>query len=140
METIVERVDVWVAGIDDKPGGLSKVLSGLRDAGADLDFIISRRSPDKPGSGLVFVTPLRGDREVRAASILGFNVRSSIRSLRIEGENRPGTAAGIIEKLAAAGINVQGFTAAVIGPRYIMYIGLDSAEEEARAVEILKEL
>ena len=139
METIVEHVDVWVASIDDKPGGLAKVLSGLRDAGADLDFIISRRSPDKPGSGLVFVTPLRGDREVRAASTLGFNVRSSIRSLRIQGENRPGTAAGIMEKLAAEGINVQGFSGAVIGTSFIMYIGLDSAEDEAKAIEILKQ-
>jgi len=88
MNLIVEQVDVWAAGIDDKPGGLAKVLSGLRDAGVDLGFVIARRAPDKPGSGVVFVTPLRGDREVRAASILGFNVTNSIKSVRVEGDNR----------------------------------------------------
>ena len=36
MELSVERVDVWAATIEDKPGGLAKVLSALRDAGADL--------------------------------------------------------------------------------------------------------
>ena len=64
-------MDVWSAGIDDKPGGLAKVLSGLRDAGADLDFVIARRAPDKPGNGVVFVTPLRGDAEIACGHYAG---------------------------------------------------------------------
>jgi len=140
METIVERVDVWAAGIKDAPGGLAKILSGLRAAGADLDFIIARRAPDKPGTGVVFVTPLRGDREIAAAATLGFNVTSSIKSVRIEGENRPGVAAELTAKLAAAGINLHGFSGAVIGPKFILYIGLDTAEDAAKAVAILERL
>jgi hypothetical protein len=35
MELHVERVDVWAATIDDKPGGLAQVLNALRDAGVD---------------------------------------------------------------------------------------------------------
>jgi len=140
MNLIVEQVDVWAAGIDDKPGGLAKVLSGLKDARVDLGFVIARRAPDKPGSGVVFVTPLRGDREVRAASILGFNVTNSIKSMRVEGDNRPGVASEIAEKLAAAGINLHGFSGAVIGARFILYIGLDSAKDAAKAVAIIKKL
>ena len=140
METIVERVDVWAAGIKDAPGALAKILSGLRAAGADLDFIIARRAPDKPGTGVVFVTPLRGDREIAAAATLGFNVTSSIKSVRIEGENRPGVAAELMGKLAAAGINLHGFSGAVIGPKFILYIGLDTAEDAAKAVAILERL
>ena len=138
MDTIVERVDVWAAGIKDVPGGVAKILSGLRDAGADLDFIIARRAPDQPGTGVVFVTPLRGDREVRAAAALGFNVTSSLQSLRVEGDNKPGAAAKLTEKLAAAGINLHGLSAAVIGPRFIMYISLDTAADAAKAVNLLK--
>jgi hypothetical protein len=140
MNMIVERVDVWSASIKDKPGGLANILRGLRDAGADLDFIIARRAPDKPGSGVVFVTPLRGDREVAAAAMLGFNVTSSLKSVRVEGENRPGVSAELTEKLSAAGINLHGFSGAVIGTRFILYIGLDSAEDAAKAETILKEL
>jgi len=135
---IVERVDVWAAGIKDVPGGLAKILSGLRDAGADLDFVIARRAPDKPGNGVVFVTPLRGDAEVSAAATLGFNITSSIKSVRVEGENKPGIAARMTEKLAAAGLNLHGLSAAVIGSRFIMYIGLDTAEDAAKAADILK--
>mgnify|MGYP001189115005 FL=1 len=138
MNLIVERVDVWAAAIRDEPGGLAKILSGLKDAGADLDFIIARRALEQPGKGVVFVTPLRGDAEVRAASTLGFNVTSSLKSLRVEGDNKPGVAAVLTEKLAAAGINLHGFSAAVIGARFIIYISFDSSEDAASAEAILK--
>ena len=135
---IVERVDVWAATIQDKPGGLAKILTGLKDAGADLDFVIARRAPEKPGTGVVFVTPLRGDREVAAASTLGFNVTSSLKSLRIEGENKPGVASALTNRLADAGINLHGLSAAVIGTKFIIYISLDNAEDAAKAAKILK--
>ena len=138
MNLMVKRVDVWAAGIKDEPGGLAKVLDGLKAAGADLDFVVARRAPEKPGTGVVFVTPLRGDREVSAAATLGFNVTSSIQSVRVEGENRPGVAAELSKKLAAAGINLHGLSAAVIGPKFIIYISLDTAEDAVKATEILK--
>ena len=139
MDMIVERVNVWAASIRDKVGGLSHLLTGLREAGANLDFIIARRSPERPGSGVVFVTPLRGDREVAVAANLGFNVTSSIQSVRIEGDNRPGVAAELTKKLAVANINLRGLSVAVIGSRFILYIGLDSTEDVAKAVGAIAE-
>lgn len=138
MEPIVEHVDIWAAGIEDKPGGLARVLTGLREAGADLDFIVARRSEEKQGTGVVFVAPLRGDAEIRAAASLGFNVTSNMHAVRIEGDNRPGTAADITGKLAAKGINLRGLSAAVIGTRYILYIAFDSARDAEKAVKTLQ--
>ena len=43
MEILVERVDVWAASIKDEPGALAQMLNALRDAGADLDFVLARR-------------------------------------------------------------------------------------------------
>jgi hypothetical protein len=139
MELIVERVNVWAASIRDECGGLAHLLTGLRDAGADLDFIIARRAAEEPGTGVVFVTPLRGDREIAAAAELGFNVTTSIKSVRVEGENKPGVAAQLSEKLAAAGINLRGLSASVSGARFVIFIGLDSAEDAEKAVEILQQ-
>jgi len=139
MDLIVKRVEVWAASIRDEVGGLAYLLDGLRDAGADLDFIIARRTPEKPGQGVVFVTPLRGDRQIAAAANLGFNVTSSICSVRIEGDNKPGVTAELTGKLAKARINLRGLSAAVIEGRFIIYIGLDSAEDAAKAVDILKQ-
>ena len=138
MDLLVNRVDVWTASIADKPGGLSGILKGVYEAGADLDFVISRRAPDMPGTGSVFLTPIRGDREVEAASMLGFNLTSSVDSLRVEGDNVPGAAVKIAELIANADINIRSFSAAVIGPRYIAYIGFDSASDADRAAEVLQ--
>jgi hypothetical protein len=139
MDLLVNRVEVWAASTVDKPGGLSGVLEGLSEAGADLDFIIARRAPDKPGTGVVFLTPIRGDREVKAASTLGFNLTSSVDSVRVQGDNVPGAAARLAELVGDAGISIRGFSVAVIGPRYIAYIGFDSPGDAEKAARIIQE-
>ena len=139
MDLLVNRVDVWTASIADKPGGLSGTLKGVYEAGADLDFVIARRAPDKPGTGAVFLTPIRGDREVEAASTLGFNLTNSVDSVRVEGDNVPGAAVNIADMIANADINIRSFSAAVIGPRYIAYIGFDSSSDADRAAKVLQE-
>ena len=137
-DLIVTRVDVWAAHIRDEPGSLANKLIGLREAGADLDFVIARRSPDKPGKGVVFVTPLLGDNEIAAATQLGFNTTDSVHSVRVEGPNERGVAARLTEMLGKAGIAVRGFSASVSGARFVAFIGLDSAADAAKAADILQ--
>ena len=122
----VEHVDVWAATIEDKPGGLAHVLATLREAGADLQLLIARRA--EPGKGVVFVTPLRGDREIAAAAQVGFNVAHTLHSVRIMGRDRPGVAAEVTEKLAEGGINLRGFSLSVIGTQYLAYAAVELAE------------
>jgi hypothetical protein len=90
MDLEVERVDVWAATIQDETGALASLLKGLQKVGADLQFIIARRSPDRPGKGVVFVTPLLEEQERIAASRLGFNVTQSLQSIRVRGLDRAG--------------------------------------------------
>jgi hypothetical protein len=139
MRFKVDRVEVWAAAIKDAPGGMARLLTELREVGADLDFVIARRAPDKPGTGVLFVTPLRGDVQIAAASMLGFNVTNSVSSVRVEGDNRAGIAAELAGRLAAAGINLRGFSASVIGERFVVYLGLDSPVDANRATMILTE-
>jgi len=138
MDLLVERVDVWAATIDDKPGGLAMLLDALRSAGADLQFIIARRAPYKPGTGVVFVTPLQNDRETRVAAQVGFNVAQSLHSVRVLGQDQPGVAAELTQKLADAGINLRGFSASVIGTRFSAYVAVDSLADANKAMEILR--
>lgn len=137
MELMIDKVDVWAATLMDRPGGLAERLGALKAAGADLQFVIARRAPEKPGGGVVFVTPLRGDREVEAAAAEGFSVTRSLQSLRIEGPDRPGIVAELLSRLADTGLTLQGLSAAVIGTRFVVYIGLDSADDVQRALDIL---
>jgi len=138
MEITVERVDVWAANIEDQPGGLAGVLSALRDVGADLQMIIARRAPQEPGRGVVFVTPLQGDREIAAAAEAGFNVTQTLHSVRVMGRNRPGAAAELTQTLADGGINLRGFSASVIGSQFVAYVAVDSLDEANKAMAILQ--
>ena len=140
MDLLVERTDVWAATIQDRPGGLAEVLDTLRDAGADLQFIIARRTPDKSATGVVFVTPLQNDREIRAAAQVGFNVTQSLHSVRIMGPDRPGIASELTQKLAAGEINLRGFSASVLGKQFVAYIAVDSLGDANKAMEILSKV
>jgi len=137
-EILVEHAEIWVASLKDQPGALANKLEALAEAGADLEFVIARRAPDKPGSGVVFATPLRGDREIEAASEVGFAVSSSLHSLRIEGMNQPGIGAKLTRVLGNAGINLRGLSAAVIGTRFVMHIALDTREDAEKAMQVLQ--
>lgn len=134
----IERADVWAASIPDAPGGLAKVLAELKGAGANLEFVIARRAADKPGSGVVFLTPLSDEGQINAAGRVGFKPTSSVHSVKVEGPNVPGIGAELTAKLAAAGLNLRGLSAAVVGDRFVMYIGLDSAADADKACEVLR--
>jgi len=138
MDLLVERVDVWAATIQDRPGGLAEVLDALQQAGADLQFIIARRAPEKSGTAVAFVTPLQSDREIRAAAQVGFNVSQSLHSIRVMGPDRPGVAAELTAKLAEGGINLRGFSASVIGRQFVAYVAVDSQADADKAKEILQ--
>ena len=132
----VEHVDVWAATIEDKPGHLAHLLAELRHAGADLQFIIARRA--EPGKGVVFVTPLRGDREIAAAAQVGFNVTHTLHSVRVMGRDRPGIAAELTQKIADGRINLRGFSLSVIGTQFLAYAAVDSLDDADKVKEILE--
>jgi hypothetical protein len=138
MELSVERVDVWAATIEDKPGGLAQVLSALRDAGADLQFVVARRTPEAPGKGVVFVAPLQGDSEIRAATQVGFTVTPSLHSVRVMGLDQLGIVAQLTQILAEGGISLRGVSAAVLGTQFIAYLAVDSPDDAEKAVDILQ--
>ncbi len=110
----------------------------LAQAGVDLDFLVARRTPDQPGKGVVFITPLRGDTEVEAATEIGFSVSNSLHSLCVQGQNEPGIAARLADKIAAAGINLRGMSAAALGSQFVVHFAFDTTEDRANAAEVLR--
>ena len=140
MSLKIKRVDTWAATLKDKPGGLAEKLKALASAGVNLEFVIARRSPDRPGKGVVFVTPIKGAAGVRAARKAGFRRTTSLHSVRIEGADRKGQGARIAQALAAKGLNLRGLSAAAINKKFITHIALDSAAAAAKAMRALKGL
>ena len=138
MPLDMQQVRVWSAGIEDRPGGLAGKLDALARAGANLEFVIARRSPEQPGKGVVFVAPVEGEAVVKAAQAAGFHVSDSLHSVRLEGPDERGLGARITAALAQAGINLRGLSAAAIGNRMVCYLALDTSAAAAKAVEGLK--
>ena len=134
----ITKVDVWVATIKDRPGGLAEKLAALLGAGASLEFAISRRAPDKPGKGVVFLAPLRGAAQTRAAKKAGFSKATSLCSLRLEGPNKRGLGAEITQVVAEAGINMRGWSAASLGRRCVFYSAFDKPVDANKAARILR--
>jgi hypothetical protein len=51
MNHLVEHVDVWPATIEDRPGGLSVVLTTLRNAGGRPSIYCCSARPGRVGPG-----------------------------------------------------------------------------------------
>jgi predicted amino acid-binding ACT domain protein len=88
---------------------------------------------------VVFVTPLRGDREIEAATEEGFNVSSHLHSVRVEGRNEPGLAAQVTRKIGQAGLNLRGLSGAVIGTQFVLHLAFDTAEAAQKAIAVLRQ-
>lgn len=138
MRIDIDRVDVWAAGMDDRPGGLAEKLDVLAQADIDLEFVNARRSPDKPGKGVVFVMPIKGAKQVRTAKKAGFEKTKSLHGIRIATGNKPGFSSELAQKIAGAGINLRAFSGASIGNRAMFYLAFDSEADANKALKLIK--
>ena len=140
MKLDVTRVDIWAASITDRPGGMAAKLEALSTAGANLEFLVARRCADMPGTGVLFVTPVKGPRQTKAAKDAGLDgfVNGWIQGLRIGAADQPGLSLKLTRTLADAGINLRGASGAAIGKRAVFYLAFDSAADTATALRLLK--
>jgi hypothetical protein len=136
----ISKMDVWAGSIEDRPGGLAEKLEALTEAGANLEFLIARRAPDKPGTGVVFLSPLKGAKQTKTARGLGLQKAESLRSVRVEGPDKPGMCAKVATALADAGINARGVSAAALGKKSVQYFAFDSVADAGNAIRVLKKL
>jgi hypothetical protein len=138
MAVEISKVDVWAVEIPDRVGGLAEKLEALAEAGASLEFVIARRKPEKPGTGVVFLAPLQGAKQAKAAEGAGLSKATNLHSLRLEAPDKPGLGAKITRAVAEAGVNMRGLSAAAIGSRCVVYFAFDSDADAKKATAILK--
>ena len=63
-----------------------------------------------------------------------------VHSVRVEAKDQPGIGTAIMRAIAELGINLRGFTGAVIGVRFVGYLALDDIDDTARVVRKLRKL
>ncbi len=140
MNLTVTKVDVWAAQIEDKPGGLAKLLGAVGGAGANLECVIARRDPSKTGKGVAFLTPVKGPNVRKAAKAEGLAPAEKLATLKVEGDDAPGVGSRIISAIADSGVNLRGVSGAVVGRKFVAYLGFDGNEDAAKAARALKSL
>ena len=140
MAIKVTKTDVWAAEIGDEPGGLALAMKAIADYGADLECVVARRQPDKPGKGVVFVTPLDSHKLSQSPDQAGFHRPEHMATLKVEGQNRPGLGAEIAHAIGDVGVSMHGLSASVIGHKYVCFIGFDNEADAEKAEVALNSL
>ena len=136
----LDRVHVWSGEIADQAGGMASKLALLAQSGANLEYIFTKRQGDKPGTGILFIAPVSGAIQVRAARAAGLTETFNPVVLRVEGDNQAGLGHRLTQQWALAGISLQGLTMVVIGNKFVGYAAFDSVPDANKAAQILADL
>src|SRR5947209_14085324 len=115
MSFRLDRVHVWSGEVADQAGGVASKLALLAQAGANLEFIYTRRQPDRPGTGILYVAPITGALQVRAARSAGLTETQHPVVMRVEGDNQAGLGHRLTQQWALANLSMQGLSLSVLG-------------------------
>ena len=140
MALTVTKVEMWSVAIEDRAGGAVEKIEPLSAAGANLEFVFGRRTPEAPGKGVLYVAPVKGAKVTKAAQQAGFQKPANVFGLRVEGTDKPGLGAKMMRALSEAGVSFRGLSATALGSRFVAYLALDSAEDVAKASSLLRKL
>ena len=139
MTVTVKKITLWRSEVQNKPGALGKVLAPLAEAGADLQVVMGYRHPGDESKAAIEVSPLTGKKSLAAAKAAGL-AASSIPTLLVEGDNRPGLGSAISQAIAGAEINLSFLVAQVVGARFSAVIGFENEEASRKASSLIKKV
>lgn len=137
MSVTVRKAVLWRKEVDNQVGMLASTLEPLTKAGADLQILMGYRYPGNEAKAMIELYPVAGKKLAAAAEQAGL-AASSIPTLLIEGDNKPGLAHKIAQAMADAGMNLTFLVAQVIGRRYAATIGFATDDDAKRASALIK--
>ena len=139
MAVTVKRMTLWRSEVENKPGMLARSLKPLADAGASLQVIMAYRFPGEPTRGAIELSPVSVKKSQAAAQTAGLD-RSSIPTILVMGDDRPGLGSEIAEAIAGAGINVSFMVVQVVGRRYSAVYGFETEAEAQIATGLIRKV
>ena len=140
MALTATRVEHWTVALEDRAGAGAEKLEALAKGGANLEFVFMRRTPENPGRGVMFAYPIKGAKAIKAAQDAGFQKSEGAHFVRLEGGDKPGLGARIARALAKGNISFRAISATAMGRKFVSYVALDSAEDAAKAVSMLRKV
>ena len=137
MPVTVKSISLWRREVENQAGTLARTLEPLMKAGANLRVLMGYRYGMDGTKAAVELYPIAGKKVTDAASGAGLSA-SSIPTLLVEGDDKPGLGLAITQALSVAGINLNFCVAQVIGKKFSAVIGFDSEADAKNATPLIK--
>ena len=137
MPVTVKQISLWRKEFENQVGTLANALNPVAKAGANLRVLMGYRYPGNESRAAIELYPVGGKKVAAAAAEAGLTA-SSIPTLLVEGDDRPGLGLAIAKAIADAGVNMAFFVAQVVGRRYSAVIGFDTEADAKTAGGLIK--
>ena len=137
MPVKVKSISLWRKEVENKPGVLAQTLEPLTKAGADLQVIMGYRYPGDETKAAIELYPVTGKKFLAAAQQAGLT-SSSIPTLLVEGDNKPGLGYALARAIAEAGVDLSFLIGQVIGRKYSAVIGFMNETDAEKAKALIK--
>jgi hypothetical protein len=121
----VKKISLWRKEVENK------ILEPLAKAGADLGVVMGYRLPGDQAKAVIEVYPVAGKKITSAAAESGL-VASTMPTLLVAGDNKPGLAHKIAQTIADTGGDLSFFVAQAVGRRYSAVIGFANEGDAKR--------
>ena len=137
MAITLKKITLWRKEVDNKPGALADALAVLAQARADLQTVMGYRYPGNQDKATIELHPVSGKKAIEAARSAGL-AASSIPTVLVQGDNRPGLGHTIAKALGDAGINLSFVLAQVVGRKYAAVFGFENDPDAAKAIALIR--
>lgn len=135
MADTIRKVSYYYATVPDKAGEGARVLGALKQAGVNLAAV--HAFPVGGGQSQVDFFPEDPAKFEQAAKNANVKLSAKKTAFLVEGDDRPGAAAALLEKLGAAQVNVTALDAVRTGGgRYgaILWVKPADVDKAAKAL------
>jgi hypothetical protein len=137
MPVTVKNISLWRREVDNQVGTLAHTLEPVTKAGANLRVLMGYRYPGNESRAAIELYPVAGKKVSAAATGAGLEA-SSIPTLLVEGDDKPGLGLAIAQAISGAGVNITFFVAQVVGRKYSAVVGFGSDADAKAAAPLIK--
>lgn len=137
MPVTVKSISLWRKEVVNQVGMLARTLEPVSKAGANFRVLMGYRYPGDATKAAVELFPVVGKKVTAAASEAGL-VASSIPTLLVEGDDKPGLGQAIAEAISKAQVNMTFFVAQTVGRKFSAVLGFETEADAKTAAPLIK--
>jgi hypothetical protein len=137
MPITVKNISLWRKEVENQVGTLAHTLEPVTKAGTNLRVLMGYRYPGDGTKAAIELYPIAGRKASAAAAEAGLS-SSSIPTLLVEGDDKPGLGFAIVQAIAGARVNMTFFVAQSIGRRFSAVLGFETEADAKAAPPLIK--